>query len=128
MKRKNVSSGGPYESIVGYSRALRTNNLIFVSGTAPIAEDGETAFPGDLYKQSKYCLEILEKAIVELGGKMESVVRTRVYLTDADRWEEAGKAHGEVFGRIRPACTFIEVSRLLKEDWLVEIEADCVLE
>lgn len=127
MSRKNFSSGAPYESIVGYSRAVRTGNMIFVSGTAPIATNGETAFPGDLYQQSKYCLEIIENAVIELGGKMGNVVRTRVYLRDADRWEEAGKAHGEVFGNIRPACTFVEISRLLDKDWLVEIEADCIM-
>jgi enamine deaminase RidA (YjgF/YER057c/UK114 family) len=127
MERQNVSSGTKYESIVGYSRAVRAGNRIYVSGTAPIAENGSTAHTGDLYQQTKHCLQIIENAIKKLGGKMENVVRTRVYLTDADRWEEAGKAHGEVFGKILPATTFLEVNRLLKEDWLVEIEAECIL-
>lgn len=128
MTKQKYSSGSPYESVVGYSRAVRIKNMIFVSGTAPMAEDGSTVYPGDLYQQSKKCLEIVQKAIENLGGNMKNVVRTRVYLTDAVRWKEAGKAHGEFFGNIRPASTFVEVSRLLRDDWLVEIEADCVID
>jgi enamine deaminase RidA (YjgF/YER057c/UK114 family) len=127
MNTKKISSGSPYEPIVGYSRAVRTGRMIFVSGTAPMDPDGSTVFPGDLYLQTRRCLEIIREAIESLGGTIDDVVRTRVYLTDASRWEEAGKAHGELFGEIRPASTFVEVSRLLRDDWLVEIEAECVV-
>ena len=128
MKRFNYSSGSPYEPIVGYCRAVKINNMIFIAGTAPIAEDGSPAFPGDMYLQTKKCLEIIKSAIENAGGSIENVVRTRVFLTDASRWKEAGKAHGELFGKIRPVSTFVEVSRLIDEEWLVEIEADCVME
>lgn len=125
MKRKRISSGSPYEEPIGFSRAMKAGNRILVSGTAPIAEDGSAAFPGDVYRQTLRCLEIIEEAITEAGGRLEDVVRTRVYLKDADTWKEAGRAHGKFFGEIRPASTFIEVSRLIDPDWLVEIEAEC---
>lgn len=128
MERINISSGASYEKKVGYSRAVRIGNMIAVSGTAPIAEDGSPAFPGDLYKQTIRCLEIIFRAIHDAGGKPEHIIRTRVYLVDASRWEEAARAHGESFSDIRPACTFVEVSALLHKEWLVEIEADCILE
>jgi enamine deaminase RidA (YjgF/YER057c/UK114 family) len=128
LTRKNISSGSPFESEIGFSRAVRIGNTISVSGTAPIAPDGSTAHVGDLYGQTKYCLEIIEKAIEEAGGTLEQVIRTRVMLTDISRWEEAAKAHGEFFGEIRPASTFVEVKGLINSEWLVEIEADCVLE
>ena len=99
-----------------------------MSGTAPIAENGTVAFPGDVYRQTLRCLEIIEKAILEAGGKLENVVRTRVYLTNADTWKDAGKAHGEYFSNIRPVSTFIEVSRLIHPDWMVEIEAECQIQ
>jgi enamine deaminase RidA (YjgF/YER057c/UK114 family) len=128
MNRLNFSSGSPYEPIVGYSRAVRIGNTIHIAGTAPIADDGSPAFPGDMYQQTKKCLEIIKSAIENAGGSIENVVRTRVFLTDASRWREAGKAHGEIFGEIRPVSTFVEVSRLIDDKWLVEIEAECVLE
>lgn len=127
MERINISSGAPYEKQVGYSRAVRIGNQIAISGTAPIADDGSPAHPGDLYKQTIRCLDIIFRAIRDAGGKPEHIIRTRVYLTDVSRWEEAAKAHGESFSDIRPACTFIEVSALLDKQWLVEIEADCIL-
>ena len=127
MKRINVSSGSEYEKPIGFSRAVRIANIISVAGTAPIAEDGSTSFPGDLYKQTRRCLEIIEKAISDAGGSLDSVIRTRVYLTDTENWEEAARAHGDFFSEIRPACTFIKISGLLREDWLVELEADCVI-
>jgi enamine deaminase RidA (YjgF/YER057c/UK114 family) len=123
----NVSSGSPYEGPTGFSRARRIRNQIAVAGTAPLGPDGKTVAPGDPYRQAKRCLEIIEKALGDLGANLENVIRTRVYLKDASRWEPVARAHGEYFGDIRPACTFIEVSRLLEEDWLVEIEADAVL-
>ncbi|MDP8246428.1 MAG: RidA family protein [Candidatus Hinthialibacter antarcticus] len=128
MSRKLVSSGSPYEGSIGFSRAVRIGNTIAVSGTAPIAADGTTAAPGDMHGQAKRCLEIIEKAITDAGGKLENVVRTRMYLTDAARWEEAGKAHGEFFSEIRPASTMVVVKELLSPEWLVEMEADCLIE
>ncbi|MEM8809675.1 MAG: RidA family protein [Cyanobacteria bacterium P01_G01_bin.38] len=115
------------EQPIGFSRASRIGNLISVAGTASIDADGATACPGDVYGQTRRCLEIVHKAIKEAGGKLDDVIRTRVMLIDILRWEEAAKAHGEFFADIRPACTFVEVSRFIKEDWLVEIEADCVV-
>lgn len=123
--RINISTGSPYEKPVGYSRAVRIGHIIAISGTAPINSDGSNAFPGDLYKQTIKCLEIIFTAVRDAGGKPENIYRTRVYLTDASKWQEAGKAHGEAFSDIRPACTFVEVNGLLDKEWLVEIEADC---
>jgi enamine deaminase RidA (YjgF/YER057c/UK114 family) len=125
--RQNISSGSPYEQPIGFSRAVRIGNRISVSGTAPIAADGSAAHPGDMYGQALRCLEIIRDAIEAAGGRLEDVIRTRVYLTDADRWQDAASAHGKLFGNIRPACTFVEVSRLIDPDWLVEIEAECVV-
>ena len=127
MARKNISSGSPFEKPIGFSRAVLIGDRIAVSGTAPIAPDGTTAFPGDIYQQTHRCLEIIKEAIERAGGRLEDVIRTRVYLTDAELWQEAARAHGEVFGDIRPACTFVEISRLIDPAWLVEIEADGVL-
>ena len=125
--RKLVSSGSHLESPIGFSRACRVGNMIAVSGTAPI-KDGKTAFIGDVYQQTKYCLELSIKAIEEAGGKSTDVIRTRIMLTDISRWQEAADAHGEIFSNIKPACTFVEVSRFIDPAWLVETEIDCVLE
>jgi len=125
VKRKKISSGSPYEVPIGFSRAIRTGNRILVSGTAPIAEDGSTAFPEDVYRQTRRCLEIIEKAILNAGGSMKDVIRTRVYLVNGDSWQEAGRAHGEFFAETRPASTFVAVARLIDPEWLVEIEAEC---
>ena len=127
MQRINISSGSEYEKPIGFSRAVRIGNIISVAGTAPIAPDGSTAFPDDAYNQTKKCLEIIKKAIEDAGGKIENVIRTRIYFKDISSWKDAAKAHGKFFSYIRPACTFIEVSRFIREDWLVEIEADCVI-
>lgn len=127
MLRQNVSSGSKYEQPIGFSRAVRIDNILAISGTAPIAEDGSTSYPNDLYKQTKRCLEIIKKAIIDSNGQLEDVIRTRVYLKDISIWEEAAKAHGEYFSEIRPACTFLEVKGFIKADWLVEIEADCII-
>ena len=127
MERTNVSSGSPFESAVGFSRAVRIGNIISVAGTAPIAADGTTAAPGNVYGQTLRCLEIIQQAITDAGGSIQDVIRTRVMLTDIGRWKEAAKAHGEIFASIKPACTFVEVSGLIEKDWLVEIEADCML-
>ena len=127
MTRKNISSGSPYEKPIGFSRAVRIGDIISVAGTAPVGADGNTACPGDTYGQTKRCLEVSKSAIEAAGGKLEDVIRTRVMLTDISKWEEAARAHGEMFSEIRPACTFVEVSGLIKSDWLVETEVDCVV-
>jgi enamine deaminase RidA (YjgF/YER057c/UK114 family) len=127
MKRINISSGSKFEEPIGFSRAVRIGSIISVSGTAPIATDGTTHSPNDLYNQTKRCLEIMEKAIIEAGGQLENVIRTRFFLRDISDWEKAAKAHGEYFSKIRPASTFVEVKGFIKEDWLIETEADCVM-
>lgn len=127
MARKNISSGSPFEKPIGFSRAVRMGNTIAIAGTAPIAEGGGTACEGDLYGQTLRCLEIIQVAVEAAGGQLDDVIRTRVMLTDIENWEEAGRAHGEFFGEIRPACTFVEVSRFIDPDWLVEMEADAVV-
>ena len=127
MERVNISSGSAFEKPIGFSRAVRIGNIISVAGTAPIAQDGTTAFPGDLYNQTKRCLEIILKAVADAGGKPENVIRTRLFLKDISQWEKAAKAHGEYFSEIRPACSFIGIHTLISDEWLVEIEADCVV-
>jgi len=122
--RKLVSSDSPLEDPIGFSRACRVGNMI--SGTAPI-RNGETTCIGNVYGQTKYCLELSIRAIQEAGGNPADVIRTRIMLTDISRWQEAAKAHGELFSAIKPACTFVEVSRFIDPDWLVETEIDCVL-
>ena len=124
--RKLISSGSPFEPKIGFSRAVRVGPFVAVSGTAPIAPDGGVASPGDLYGQTKRCLDIIAQAIAKAGLTLDHVIRTRVMLTDISRWQEAARAHGEVFGEIRPASTFVEVKGLIDKGWLVEIEADCV--
>ena len=124
--RKLVSSGSPFEPQIGFSRAVRVGPFVAVSGTAPIAPDGGVAAPGDVYGQTKRCLEIIAQAVSNAGLSLESVIRTRVMLTDISRWEEAARAHGEVFSTVKPACTFVEVKGFINHDWLVEVEADCV--
>lgn len=125
--RKLVSSGSPYEKPIGFSRAVRVGNSIFVSGTAPVGADGATVGVGDAQAQATRCLEIIADALKEAGATMEHVVRTRMFMTDAKLWEDVGRAHGKVFGDIRPAATMVEVSALLDPDWLVEIEADAMI-
>ncbi|MCX7298192.1 MAG: RidA family protein [Hyphomicrobiales bacterium] len=127
MERKLISSGSPYEPEIGFSRAVRVGPHIAVSGTAPIAPGGGVACPGDLYGQTLRCLEIIEKAIVEAGGKREHVIRTRIYLKDMQGWENAGRAHGEFFRDIRPASTMIQIVQAIDPAWLVEIEADAIV-
>ena len=127
MNRINVSSGSALEKPIGFSRAVRIGNIISVSGTAPIAQDGSTAHPNDLYNQTARCLEIIKKAILDAGGQLENVIRTRIFLKDISDWKQAAKAHSEYFSEILPACTFVEVKGFVKDDWLIEIEADCVI-
>ncbi|MCX5010406.1 MULTISPECIES: RidA family protein [unclassified Streptomyces] len=124
--RQIVSSGSPLEPQVGFSRAVRAGQYVAVAGTAPIGDDGATVGPGDVYAQTVRCLDIAETALREAGASIEDVVRTRVMLTDVTRWKEAARAHGERFASTRPACTFMEVSRFIEPDWLVEVEIDAV--
>ncbi|ESQ89642.1 endoribonuclease L-PSP [Asticcacaulis sp. AC460] len=127
MTRQLVSSGSPFEGEIGFSRAVRTGNRIEVSGTAPI-RDGKTAGIDDLYEQTKTCLDIIVKAVEQAGGKPSDIIRTRIFLTDVSRWKDAARAHGEVFGDIRPASSFIGTSALINPEWLVEIEASAQIE
>lgn len=126
MMRTLVSSGSPLEPEIGFSRAVRVGSFVAIAGTAPIAANGQVACPGDVYGQTKRCLDIIAQAVGDAGLSLDSVVRTRVMLTDIRRWREAARAHGEVFAAVRPACTFVEVSRFIDAAWLVEIEADCM--
>lgn len=127
MERKLVTSGAIFEEKIGFSRAVRVGPHIAVSGTAPIAPGGGVACPGDLYGQTLRCLEIIEKAINDAGGKREHVIRTRVFLKDMKNWEDAGRAHGEFFHSIRPASTMIQIVQAIDPAWLVEIEADAIV-
>jgi enamine deaminase RidA (YjgF/YER057c/UK114 family) len=128
MLRKNVSSGSRYEPIIGFSRAARIGNILAVGGTAPIGPDGKTVGIGDPVQQTRRCLEIILVALEEAGASLNDVIRTRTFLTRIEDWEAVGQVHGEIFGGIRPASTMIQVSRFIDPDWLVEIEADAVIE
>jgi enamine deaminase RidA (YjgF/YER057c/UK114 family) len=124
--RSNISSGSEFESSIGCSRAVRIGNLLAVAGTAPVAPDGSVAAPGDVYGQTRRCLQIISAALEAAGLDMRDVIRTRIMLTNIDTWRDAAKAHRELFARSKPACTFVEVSRFIDPGWLVEVEADCV--
>lgn len=124
--RINISSGSPWEDIVGYSRAVRIGNIIEVAGTTAV--DGDVLIGGDsMYEQTKFILQKIEKALIAAGATMNDVVRTRVYVTDISRWEEVGKAHGEVFQSIKPASAMVQVSALINQQMLVEIEATAIV-
>jgi isochorismate pyruvate lyase len=125
---KRVFSDGPWETQVGYCRALRAGDRIFVTGTAPVAPESGVHAPGNAYRQTLRCLEILTEALVQLGAGINDVTRTRMFVTDIGRWSEYGRAHAEVFGDHPPATTMVEVRRLIHEDMLIEIEADAVVE
>ncbi|GAA0308783.1 RidA family protein [Streptomyces polychromogenes] len=126
--RRTVSSGSPLEPRIGFSRAVRIGRHVAVAGTAPIGDDGSTVGPGDVYAQTVRCLDIAGRALEEAGASLGHAVRTRIMLTDITRWEEAARAHGERFAGIRPAATFVEVSRFIDPAWLVEIEVDAILD
>lgn len=122
-----VSSGSPFEPVIGFSRAVRVGDRVAVAGTAPIAPDGSVAAAGDPYGQARRCLEIIADALEKAGARVDEVVRTRMFLTDAGNWPEVGRAHGEFFGEVRPAATMVVVAGLLSPEWLVEIEAEAVI-
>ena len=126
-ERRHVSSGSPYEPVIGFSRAVRTGHHVTVAGTAPIMPDGADP-PGDAYGQARRCLEIIVAALAEAGAGPEHVVRTRVFLVRREDWEEVGRAHGEIFADTRPASTMVVVEGFIDPRWLVEMEADAVVD
>ncbi|HWB08037.1 MAG TPA: RidA family protein [Pirellulales bacterium] len=126
MERRTVSTGTPWEKSVGYSRAVRVGPHVFVSGTTASNSDGTTVAPGDAYEQAAFILRKIEAALAGVGARLADVVRTRMFVTDIDRWAEIGRAHGEFFRGIDPAATMVEVRRLVNPDHLVEIEVDAV--
>lgn len=127
IERQHVSSGSPYEPVIGFSRAVRIGRHVAVSGTAPIGADGRTVGVGDAAAQTQRCLELIVAALHELGAEPRNVIRTRTYLIDAGDWETVGRVHGAFFGDIRPASTMLAVSALIDPEWLVELEADAIV-
>lgn len=127
MTRQNISSGSPYEPVIGFSRAVRVGDAIAVGGTAPIGPDGRTVGIGDPAAQARRCLEIIAAALAQAGAGMENVVRTRIMLRDIRDWESVGRVHGAFFEAVRPASTLVQVAQFIDPDWRVEIEADAIV-
>ncbi|GIL14174.1 MAG: RidA family protein [Chloroflexi bacterium] len=125
--RTNVSSGAKWENIVGYSRAVRIGNIVEVAGTTAVDENGQVVGAGDVYAQTRYILEKIERALNQAGAARTDVIRTRMFVTDISQWQEIGRAHGEFFRDIRPAATMVEVSALVSPELLVEIEVSAVI-
>jgi enamine deaminase RidA (YjgF/YER057c/UK114 family) len=125
--RQNISSGSPWETVVAYSRAVNVNGHVFVAGTTASNESGEVQSPGDPFGQTVFVLKKIEQALAECGGSLADVVRTRIFVTNIKQWEEIGRAHQKFFAGINPACTMVEVSRLVSDGLLVEIEADALI-
>jgi enamine deaminase RidA (YjgF/YER057c/UK114 family) len=126
MARQNVSTGGPWEGKIGYSRAVRAGQSVSVSGSTAMTPSGLIG-KGDPYAQTIQTFKTIETALKQAGASLNDVVRTRIYMTNIDQWQEVGRAHGEIFGNIRPATTMVEVKRLIDPDMLVEIEADAII-
>jgi enamine deaminase RidA (YjgF/YER057c/UK114 family) len=127
MRRQNYQSGTKWEPIVGYSRAVKVGEMIFVTGTTATDEDGKVIGKDDVYAQTIQAIGNIEKALKALGADLRHVVRTRMFVTDISQWQEIGRAHGEIFAKILPATSMIEISRLIDGDMLIEIEADAVV-
>ena len=128
MSKLHIPSGSPYEPRLGISRAVRSGRIIAVAGTAPIGPDGKTVGKGDSAAQARRCIEIVGKALEQAGSSLSDVIRTRILLTRIEDWERVGIVHGEFFGSIRPANTVMQVTRFIDPEWLVEIEADAVID